>query len=58
MTTTKSTYRITANGHDYGTYEGADEDEALDAMIQDAGYESRKDLPEHIDPDGFEVTEV
>jgi hypothetical protein len=34
----KRTYRILVNGTDYGAYDGETEDEALDAMAEDAGY--------------------
>lgn len=49
-------FRIQAGGVDYGTYEGRDESDALDAFLSDAGYDSCEDLPEHIDPSGFTVT--
>jgi len=51
-------YEITANGVSYGVYEAADEEEALDAMLKDAGYGSRNAIPEHIDPSDFEVREA
>lgn len=43
--TTKSTrFQITANGMDMGMYEAPDEDAALDAYAQDAGYSDYADM--------------
>lgn len=44
MADDKKTFRITTNGIDMGTYEGADEDEALDHYARDEGYIDFDDL--------------
>ncbi len=41
-------YRIIANGTDMGTYAGSDEEAALDAYAQDAGYADYDDLLEEV----------
>jgi hypothetical protein len=41
-------YRIFANGTDMGTYEGLDEDAALDSYAQDAGYADYDSLLEEV----------
>jgi len=48
-------YKITCNGINYGLYEASSEDAALDKMFADAGYSSREESPNHIDPDAFTV---
>ena len=50
-----TTYRITCNAIDYGTYEGTSPADALDAMFRDAGYDGTNDAPSHIDPTVFRV---
>lgn len=44
MTDSKDAYTIFANGTDMGTYRGRDEEEALDAYAQDAGYSDYDEL--------------
>lgn len=41
-------FQVTANGTDMGTYQGEDEDGALDAYAQDAGYDDYDDLIEQV----------
>jgi hypothetical protein len=55
-----SSYKIWANGHDFGTFAGATAEEARDAYARDAGYKSYEDLCDTIgtDPDGSELKVV
>ena len=52
-------YRIFANGFDMGIFSAADEDAALEAYAQEAGYQSLADMEEQLDSeDEYEVVEV
>ena len=54
-------YRIFANGFDMGIFEGEDEHAALEALAQEAGYQSLADMEEQLEtekPDEYEVVEV
>jgi hypothetical protein len=45
----------TVSGATIGTYEGATEAEALDAMARDAGYDSHADMLKTIESDGSDI---
>ena len=54
-------YRIFANGFDMGIFSAADEDAALEAYAQEAGYQSLADMEEQLESekaDEYEVIEV
>ena len=52
-------YRIFANGFDMGIFSAADEDAALEAYAQEAGYQSLADMEEQLDSeDEYEFVEV
>ena len=54
-------FAVYANGFDMGTFEATDEDAALEAYAQEAGYESLADMHERLDSekaDDYEVVEV
>jgi hypothetical protein len=46
-----SSYTISANGYDFGTYEGATAEDARNAYAKDAGYKDYADLCETIGTD-------
>jgi len=48
-------FKITSNGLSYGLFEAETKRGALDALFADAGYSSREELPDHIDPNAFTV---
>ena len=54
-------FKVFANGYKMGTFEATDEDTALEAYAQEAGYESLADMEEQLGsekPDEYEVVEV
>ena len=55
-------YKIFANGFNMGIFEGADEDTALEAYAQEAGYQSLADMEEQLETepghDLYEAVEV
>ena len=54
-------FAVYANGFDMGTFEAEDEDAALEAYAQEAGYQSLADMHERLDSekaDDYEVVEV
>jgi len=57
---TQTAFRIFANGTDMGTYWGDDEENALDAYAQDAGYEDYEALADEHgdDAEAREATEA
>ena len=57
MADSKTAYTITANGTDMGTYYGRDEEDALDAYAEDAGYSSYDELAD-AHGDEAEATEM
>lgn len=42
-------FRVYANGFDMGVFEGEDEDAALEAYAQEAGYQSLADMTEQLE---------
>jgi len=60
MTDSQTAFRIFANGTDMGTFWGDDEEDALDAYAQDAGFDSYDELAaEHgDDAEAREATEA
>jgi hypothetical protein len=55
-----STFQITSSGNLIGEYEADTKEEALQAMIEDAGYESMENLCDAgaSDPEDFEIYEL
>ncbi|AFH21688.1 hypothetical protein OSG_eHP7_00035 [environmental Halophage eHP-7] len=53
----QTTFQLVANGTDMGTYQGADEEDALDAYARDAGYTDYDELAEE-HGDEAEATEM
>ena len=54
-------FKIYANGFNMGIFEGEDEDAALEAFAQEAGYQSLADMEEQLESekaDDYEVVEV
>ena len=54
-------FKIYANGTNMGIFEGEDEDAALEAFAQEAGYQSLADMEEQLESekaDDYEVVEV
>ena len=54
-------YKVFANGYKMGIFEGTDEDAALEAYAQKAGYASVADMDEQLGsekPDEYKVVEV
>ena len=54
-------FKIYANGTNMGIFEGEDEDAALEACAQEAGYQSLADMEEQLESekaDDYEVVEV
>ena len=54
-------FKIYANGYNMGVFEAEDEDSALEALAQEAGYESVADMDERLEtekPDEYEIVEV
>ena len=53
-------FKIYANGFDMGIFEATDEDAALEAFAQEAGYQSVADMEEQLESekaDDYEVVE-
>ena len=52
-------FKIYANGFDMGIFEATDEDAALEAYAQEAGYQSLADMEEQLESkDEYAVVEV
>lgn len=54
-------FKIFANGYKMGIFEGEDEDTALEAYAQEAGYQSVADMDEQLGSekaDEYEIIEV
>ena len=52
-------FKVFANGYKMGVFEAEDEDAALEAYAQDAGYESVADMDERLGSDAeYDVVEV
>lgn len=55
-------FKVFVNGFNMGVFEAENEDAALEAFAQDAGYESMDDMNERLDSDpaadDYEVVEV
>ena len=52
-------FKVFANGFHMGIFEATDEDAALEAYAQEAGYESLADMEEQLETDpGHDVYEV
>ena len=52
-------YKIYANGFNMGVFQAEDEDDALEAYAQEAGYESFADMNEQLESKAdYEIVEV
>ena len=51
-------FKVFANGFNMGIFEATDEDGALEAYAQEAGYETVADMEEQLESDKKDVYEV
>ncbi len=51
-------YQVSANGHEFGIYEAATEQEARDLCAQDAGYKSEADMEAQLEQPSELVADI